>query len=44
MGTNDCGVLILNDQRGVWRPFGSHCDVGAYERASMLFLPIVMRE
>ncbi len=28
------------DQRGVPRPQGAHCDIGAYE-AILLFLPII---
>ena len=32
------------DQRGIARPYGSHCDIGAYEKtASLLFLPVMIR-
>jgi predicted outer membrane repeat protein len=30
-GTNGCGTDITQDQRGVSRPQGSACDIGAYE-------------
>lgn len=33
-GTNGCGTTVTVDQRGVARPVGSGCDVGAYEDAS----------
>jgi hypothetical protein len=32
-GTNGCGTTITTDQRGITRPQGSHCDIGAYEAA-----------
>jgi len=33
-----------SDQRGKARPYGSHCDIGAYEQtASMIFLPMTVR-
>ena len=31
------------DQRGVARPIGLGCDIGAYEAPMWLFLPLVMR-
>lgn len=31
VGTNDCGTLITNDQRGAGRSFGGGCDKGAVE-------------
>lgn len=30
-GTNGCGTDFTSDQRGVPRPLGSGCDIGAYE-------------
>lgn len=33
-GTVSCGIGIATDQRGVSRPIGTGCDVGAYEDAS----------
>jgi len=38
-GVNGCGTTITTDQRGVARPFGSGCDVGAYELNFKGFLP-----
>ncbi len=38
-GVNGCGTTITTDQRGVARPFGSGCDVGAYELDFKGFLP-----
>jgi CSLREA domain-containing protein len=38
-GTNACGTGITTDQRGVTRPFGAGCDVGAYEANYRGFLP-----
>jgi hypothetical protein len=32
-GTNGCGTTILTDQRGVTRPQGGVCDIGAFEFA-----------
>ena len=31
------------DQRGWLRPFGSYCDIGAYERGAFLYLPLIRR-
>jgi len=33
-GQNGCGTTIASDQRGLTRPIGIGCDVGAYEDAS----------
>ena len=38
-GTNGCGTTITTDQRGVARPFGAGCDIGAYESNFTGFLP-----
>ena len=38
-GTNACGTGVTRDQRGVTRPFGAGCDVGAYEADYRGFLP-----
>lgn len=38
-GTNGCGTTITTDQRGVARPHGGGCDVGAYEVDFTGFLP-----
>lgn len=32
-GANGCGTTITTDQRGVARPQGANCDIGAYEVA-----------
>jgi hypothetical protein len=39
-----CAALPVDnfDQRGVTRPLGTHCDIGAYE-ARFSFLPLIMR-
>ena len=37
--TNGCGTTINTDQRGVARPFGAGCDIGAYESNFTGFLP-----
>jgi hypothetical protein len=31
-GTNGCGTEIKTDQRGVKRPQGKGCDIGAFEK------------
>jgi hypothetical protein len=38
-GTNGCGTTITTDQRGVARPHGGGCDIGAYEADFTGFLP-----
>ena len=44
-GTNGCGTTITTDQRGVVRPKGSGCDIGAYEVIEHFnyYLPLVFR-
>lgn len=41
--TNDLGAALTTDQRGFHRPFGSNCDIGAYERGAFFFLPLILR-
>ena len=40
-----CAAAPVNnqDQRGVTRPFGAHCDIGAFEAVMRLFLPLIQR-
>ncbi|MCB0115086.1 MAG: hypothetical protein KDD84_13385, partial [Caldilineaceae bacterium] len=45
-GVNRCGESINSDQRGVTRPQGTGCDIGAVEMAVpqwAVFAPLVMR-
>ena len=35
-GANGCGTDITTDQRGVTRPQGDYCDIGAYEFAAVI--------
>lgn len=37
------GNCPATDQRGWHRYFGTHCDIGAYERGAFLYLPLIMR-
>jgi hypothetical protein len=39
-GTNGCGTAIPADQRGVTRPQGTGCDIGAYELEYVCFAEI----
>ncbi len=39
-GSNGCGTSVTEDQRGVTRPQGSACDIGAYELAYACFAEI----
>jgi hypothetical protein len=41
--TDGKGNHLLTDARGVPRPGGSNCDLGAYQIGAGLFLPIVLR-
>jgi hypothetical protein len=42
--TGDEAVCPATDQRGVTRPQGGHCDIGAYEaRIYSIYLPLVVR-
>jgi hypothetical protein len=40
-----CSMFPVNgvDQRGIARPIGLGCDIGAYEAPMWLFLPLIMR-
>jgi CSLREA domain-containing protein len=40
-GTNGCGTDITQDQRGVSRPQGSACDIGAFELESTNIPPTI---
>ena len=42
-GTNGCGTTINIDQRGVVRPQGNACDIGAFEFRPPIYLPLIMR-
>ena len=35
--------VVFRDQRGVMRPIGSGCDIGAYEYGFMIDLPLIMK-
>jgi CSLREA domain-containing protein len=41
--TDSVGAALTIDQRGWHRPFGSNCDIGAYERGAFLFLPLIFK-
>jgi len=44
INTGDDGVCPATDQRGVTRPQGGHCDIGAFElRLFNIFLPLILR-
>lgn len=43
-GVNGCGTSYLTDQRGMTRPTGDGCDIGAFEfEEQIIYLPIVMK-
>jgi CSLREA domain-containing protein len=44
-GSSGCGVWVDSDQRGISRPQGDNCDIGAYEREYYyeIYLPFVTR-
>ncbi len=43
-GVNGCGTIVTTDQRGVTRPQGRGCDIGAYEFAGrFVYLPLIRR-
>lgn len=42
-GTNGCGTTVTTDQRGVPRPQGPGCDIGAFEVGHLLYLPAVLK-
>ena len=41
--TGICVTGVTTDQRGVSRPLGSGCDIGAYEYEPKIFLPLMIR-
>lgn len=43
-GTFGCGTTVTTDQRGVTRPQGPACDLGAYELGPFrIFMPVILR-
>ena len=44
-GVNGCGTAVTSDQRGSVRPErpGGACDIGAFEQALKVYLPLVVR-
>ncbi len=49
-GVNDCGTAVNTDQRGVTRPQGESCDIGAYEAEAQggppsprIYLPVILK-
>jgi hypothetical protein len=43
-GVNGCGTIFTADQRGMPRPFGDKCDIGAYESyARYTYLPVAIK-
>ncbi|HTP08281.1 MAG TPA: choice-of-anchor Q domain-containing protein [Anaerolineae bacterium] len=42
LGANGCGTLITTDQRGMPRPHGAGCDIGAFEFNFLLHLPLIL--
>jgi hypothetical protein len=42
-GDTDASSCYFIDQRGVRRPIGPHCDIGAFEAPLWLYLPFVRR-
>jgi CSLREA domain-containing protein len=39
----DINTVNNLDQRGLKRPYGIHCDIGAFEQVYRLFLPLILR-
>jgi CSLREA domain-containing protein len=39
-----CVAGVGTDQRGLSRPYGDDCDIGAFERQGYVYLPLVVRE
>ena len=43
-GTSGCQSEVKADQRGISRPQGANCDVGAFEfSAFRVYLPVIMK-
>ncbi len=36
-------ACVGTDQRGLPRPFGAHCDMGAFEAAFWFYAPLILR-
>jgi predicted outer membrane repeat protein len=43
LGANGCGTTLITDQRGVTRPQGAACDMGAFEYKFWVYLPLIIR-
>jgi hypothetical protein len=43
VGVNGCGTTLITDQRGFTRPQGLGCEVGAFELALKLYLPLITK-
>ncbi len=42
-GVSSCGDVVVNDQRGMKRPYNFACDMGAFEWVPSTYLPIISR-
>lgn len=43
VGTNGCGTSVATDQRGITRPQGTLCDIGAFEALPYIYIPLIFR-